>query len=111
MIRRLIGTLVTLAALAIVVVTVLHHDRYQSMLHFGESAETELPVRDTLPAPAPATDAAAAGELTSGSAVPAESGASEGVRTDGADSAAEEPAAQIPSDSTDGQKEADRARQ
>lgn len=109
MIRRLIGILVTLAVLAIVVVTVLHHDRYQSMLPFGESAETALSVRDTLPGSA--ADATAAEELTSGSAASAESGASEGVRADGADSAAKDSAARIRSDSTGGQKEAGRARQ
>lgn len=109
MIRRLIGTLVTLAVLAIVVVTVLHHDRYQSMLPFGESSETVLPVRDTLPGSA--VDATAAGELTSGSAAPAESGASEGVRADGADSAAKDSVSHIPSDNTGGPKGAARARQ
>ena len=51
MIKRLIGVLVTLAVLAVVVVTILHRDRYRSMLRFGEPDEVELTVQETLPAP------------------------------------------------------------
>lgn len=52
MIKQLIGVLVTLGVLAVVVLTVLHHDRYVSMLHFGDS-EVSLSAADTLPAPVP----------------------------------------------------------
>lgn len=50
MIKRLIGIAVTLAVLAVVVLTILHHGRYRSMLRFGEP-DVELSVQDTLPAP------------------------------------------------------------
>lgn len=53
MIRRLIGTLVTLAVLAVVVLTVLHRDRFETLLHFGDPEELPLPASDTLPVPVP----------------------------------------------------------
>ena len=53
MIKRLIGFLVTVAVLAVVVLTFLRHDRFRSMLHFGESSEQPFVVSDPLPAPVP----------------------------------------------------------
>lgn len=52
MIKQLIGVLVTLCVLAVVVLTVLHRDRYVSMLHFGDP-EVSLSAADTLPVPVP----------------------------------------------------------
>lgn len=72
MIRQLIGVLVTLCVLAVVVLTVLHHDRYVSMLHFGDPDVT-LPAPDTLPAAVPAGQADTAGVAAVGAA--SESGA------------------------------------
>lgn len=53
MIKRLIGFLVTVAVLAVVVLTVLHRDRFHTMLRIGDPAEQPLVVRDTLPSPVP----------------------------------------------------------
>lgn len=53
MIKQLIGFLVTVAVLAVVVLTVLHCDRFHTMLRIGEPAEQPLVVQDTLPAPVP----------------------------------------------------------
>ena len=53
MIKRLIGFLLTVAVLAVVVLTVLHRDRFRTMLRVGETVEQPLVVRDTLPAPVP----------------------------------------------------------
>ena len=101
MIRRLFGTVVTLAVLAVVVMTIFHHDRYQSMLHLGESAETTLSVRDTLSEPGSAADATVAGELSSVSPAQPENDSSDAVRTDDSDPAAKKgPAADLPTDST-----------
>lgn len=50
MIRRLIGIVVTLAVLAVVVLTILHHGRYRSMLRFGDP-DVELSAQDPLPVP------------------------------------------------------------
>lgn len=68
MIKQLIGVLVTLGVLAVVVLTVLHHDRYVSMLHFGDP-EVSLSAADTLPAPVPTQ--------------PADSTAADGLSADG----------------------------
>lgn len=67
MIKQLIGVLVTLGVLAVVVLTVLHHDRYVSMLHFGDP-DVSLSATDTLPAPVPTqpADSTAADGLTAG---------------------------------------------
>lgn len=56
MIKRLIGFLVTVAVLAVVVLTVLHRDRFRTMLRIGGSMEQPLVVRDTLPAPVPTAE-------------------------------------------------------
>lgn len=56
MIKQLIGVLVTLCVLAVVVLTVLHRDRYVSMLHFGDP-EVSLSAADTLPVPVPTQSA------------------------------------------------------
>lgn len=53
MIKRLIGFLVTVAVLAVVVLTVLHRDRFRTMLRIGEPSEQPVVPRDTLPASAP----------------------------------------------------------
>lgn len=50
MIRRLIGIVVTLAVLAVVVLTILHHGRYRSMLRFGDP-DVELSAQDPQPVP------------------------------------------------------------
>ncbi len=62
MIKRLIGSLVTVAVLAVVVMTFLHRDRFRTLLHFGETVEQPVPVRETLPAPVgPASGESGAG--------------------------------------------------
>ena len=47
MIKRLIGSLVTVAVLAVVVVTFLHRDRFRTLLPFGGPTEQPVPVRET----------------------------------------------------------------
>lgn len=51
MIKRLIGSLVTVAVLAVVVMTFLHRDRFRTLLPFGEPTEQSVPVRETRSVP------------------------------------------------------------
>ena len=64
MIRRLIGTLVTLAVLAVVALTILHRDRFHSLLRFGEPGDISLSASDTLPVPV-STETAPEGDTES----------------------------------------------
>lgn len=63
MIKRIIGFLVTVAVLAVIVMTFVHHDRFRTLLPFGEPAESPVMVRESLPAPVP-TDSSAASVTT-----------------------------------------------
>ena len=70
MIKRLIGFVVTLAVLAVVVITILHHGRYRSMLPFGDPGVT-LVTQDSQRAPVPTQEAVGDTTVRSGSeAVP-----------------------------------------
>lgn len=53
MIKQAIGILTTVAVLVVVALTLLHHDRYSTMLRFGEPLEQAAPVRETLPSSVP----------------------------------------------------------
>ena len=63
MIKRVIGLLAAAAVVAVVVLTVLHRDRYRSMVEPAPSAEQQLPAQPEAPEPAPAQ---AASTLLSG---------------------------------------------
>lgn len=70
MIKQAVGMLTTVAVLVVVVLTLLHHDRYSTLLRFGAPAEQISPIRDTLPAPVPTLSGADSVAVDSRSAVP-----------------------------------------
>lgn len=74
MIKRIIGLLAAAATIAIVCVTILHRDRYRSMVEPAPSAVQQLPAQPETPVPtAPAAPAIAADStLQSAPATPAE---------------------------------------
>ena len=70
MIKRLIGSLVTVAVLAVVVMTFLHRDRFRTLLPFGEPTEQSVPVRESRPVPVEPASGGPAATVDSLSGVP-----------------------------------------
>ena len=70
MIKRLIGSLVTVAVLAVVVMTFLHRDRFRTLLPFGEPAEQSVPVRELRSVPVEPASGGPAATVDSLSGVP-----------------------------------------
>lgn len=70
MIKRLIGNLVTVAVLAVVVMTFLHRDRFRTLLPFGEPTEQSVPVREPRPVPVEPASGMPAATVDSLSGVP-----------------------------------------
>lgn len=68
MIKQLIGMLVTLAVLAVVVLTILHRDRFESMLRFETADEMVLPQVDSLSVSDPVSAASAVRSVAADSA-------------------------------------------
>ena len=68
MIKRLIGSLVTVAVLAVVVMT--FRDRFRTLLPFGEPTEQSVPVREPRSVPVEPASGGPAATVDSLSGVP-----------------------------------------